>query len=412
MKWRVFVLGLFAALLFWPANFSRGAGTHLVVNSFRIASETGATDEFVEIYNPTSLTVNIQGWQLAKKTASGNKYNLVAAFPSALIDPGESLIVGHKDSSEKPDLLYSNTSYSISEDNTIILYSDNGKTAVDKVGFGKATEFEGKPLSSPGKDIWQRENGIDTDNNYYDFKKVNLYAGDYNGICLSELMPKPGTGKEEWIEIYNSEMTKDIGGLVIADKAGATKKFTVPGGTIIPENGYLVFAKKTTGITLNDDTDGVVLIDAKGKVFDDSGNYQKAQTGFSYASNGKSWRWTSKPTPGSLNIFNVSDDATVNSKRRENKNQAIISSLKGVLPDGEVKGAATPNEGEQLAEKNNEKLSRNDKILGIALIGVAIFAGLAYTISVNREKLLEVFRRERERYLESWQRRRQKIKRR
>ena len=48
------------------------------------------------------------------------------------------------------------------------------------------------------------------------------------------------------------------------------------------------------------------------------------------------------------------------------------------------------------------KKNVNDKLFGIILIGVAIIGSLIYTIAVNKEKLIEIFKRERTRYAEAW----------
>jgi len=141
---------------------------HVVISEVQIGGGT-STDEFVELHNPTEASINLSGWQLAKRTASGTKYNLVTNFSSIEILAGESIIIGHKDSVYVPDIYYS-TNYSVAEDNTILLFSDAGKTLVDKVGFGKASDFEGTVLSSAGTETWERKNGIDTDNNLNDFK--------------------------------------------------------------------------------------------------------------------------------------------------------------------------------------------------------------------------------------------------
>lgn len=409
MRWRVF----FALLTFFCLNFVLPkfvfAGSGVVIESYRAAG-TKSTDEYIELYNPTGSTITITGWQLAKKTAGGTKYNLVTTFPAAQINPGESLIVGHKDSMVAPDISYT-TDYSISEDNTIILYSDAGKTVVDKVGYGKAGDFEGAPAPTAGTDLWSRTAGVDTENNLADFKKATIGAGDYSGVCLSEIMPSPAEG-EEWIEIYNSEMARDIGGLTIADKSGAVKQFRVPAGTIIGENSYLVFYKKDTGITLNDDGDGVVLIDATGNTFDDSGNFGKATKGSSFAFDGSSWRWTTIPTPGAANKISTAETAAaINSRKISAANTAEPgTSQKGNVPNAEVLGATSGTS--DIFKNQGKPLSKADQYFGLFLIGVALAGGLGYTGYVNRKGLSAVFIEERKRYKGAWEKLRSKMPRR
>lgn len=373
----------------------------LVINSFQVAGQK-STDEFIEIRNISANTININGWQLAKQTASGTKYNLITSFQSMEIPTGESIVIGHKDSSISYDLPYS-TGYSLAEDNTIVLFSDVGKTMVDKVGYGKAPDFEGAALPTAGTDTWDRTEGIDTDNNGRDFQKegtINGEVKDYSGICLTEIMPDPGTGADEWIELYNSESTKDISGLSISDKLGSTKKYTVPAGTIVEEGKYFVFYGKDTGLALNNDGDGVVLIDFDGSILDDTGeSYGTTKAGFSYAYDGEKWQWSKTPTPGALNIITLEQENIASLKAK--KTTAIKpKAIKGKAPKVEVLGETA--EDSNLFSQNGAELSASDRILGYILIGVALLAGLAYTIFINREKLGEVFKQERKGYYKAW----------
>lgn len=322
------LLGGLALLLLLFPNTSLAVGPNILINSFRVAG-TKSTDEFVEIANVGTETKNIQGWHLAKKTISGTKNNLLSPFPSVEIRPGESVIAGHLDSTEPTDLNY-NTGSSIAENNTIVLYSDDGNTVVDLVGFGGAKEFEGVPLPPAADAIWQRKNGVDTGNNAADFTKRNTTGTvDLSGLCISELMPAPSEG-EEWIEIYNSEAAKDIGGLVIADKLGSVKKYTVPAGTVIDEGQYLVFDGKKTGISLNNDGDGAIITDPGGNIIDDTGeSYGPAPIGFSWASDGITFRWSKTPTPGARNIITLDPvGETITSKKRAASSAGTTAGVK------------------------------------------------------------------------------------
>lgn len=403
---------LLLILLIFPQNVFSISKT-IVINSYRVAGEK-STDEFVELYNTGAEKINISGWQLSKKTALGTKYDLVASFPSAEILPQESLIVGHRDSTENPDVFYT-SNYSIAEDNTISLFSDAGKTIVDKVGFGKAGDFEGKAASTASTNVWARK-GADTDNNFDDFsKKETSVNKDFSGICLTEMMPSPAEGKE-WFEIYNSEVSKDISGLTVSDKFGSVKKYTIPEGTKIDEGQYLVFYADKTGISLNNDGDGLILADMGGKVFDDSGeNYGVAKKGYSYAFDGERWRWTKNPTPAAKNIIIPVSDAeeseTILSKKRTSAKNTTATSKKGKAPAAEVAGAQ--NEGDENSIFTNKSSTQNpsDRILGIIFIGVAIFLAFSYTLYANKEKLIALYNKKHEGNEISWREIREKMRR-
>jgi hypothetical protein len=389
---------------------ARAISTSIVIYSYKVAGEK-STDEFVELKNIGANTVNIAEWQLAKKTASGTKYNLAPAFPSIDILPGESFVIGHQDSTEPIDLNYQ-TAYSVSEDNTIILYSDAGKTVVDRVGFGKASDYEGAPAPAAKQNIWVRRFDGDTDHNANDFvDQMILLPKDYSGICLTEIMIAPGEG-DEWIEIYNSEVTKNISGLVIADLSGSTKQFVVPDGTMIEEGQYLVFYGKDTGLALNNDSDGVRLV-GNGEEIDSTGLSGAAKTGFSYAFDGEKWQWSKTSTPGDKNIITlgaeIGENKSLKSRKKASKKSNSAKALKGKAEKAEVKGASSENLDDSIFNNKPQGTKSSDGILGIILIALAILGGIAYTLYVNKEKLRAVYNQERPRYQENWNRFRKKI---
>ncbi|OGL88616.1 hypothetical protein A3I42_01970 [Candidatus Uhrbacteria bacterium RIFCSPLOWO2_02_FULL_49_11] len=56
------ILSIFTALLFLLSPASAGA-SHVVINEIKVGGEK-ATDEFIELYNPTDAEVNLAGWRL------------------------------------------------------------------------------------------------------------------------------------------------------------------------------------------------------------------------------------------------------------------------------------------------------------------------------------------------------------
>jgi hypothetical protein len=130
------------------AVFSQTAD-HIVISEIQIGGTT-STDEFVELFNPTSSSVNVSDWRLSKKTASGSESNLLTTFPDVSISPFTFFLITHLDydGTASANANYSTTN-SVASNNTVILYSDTGVTVVDKVGMGTAIDYEGTATSSP-----------------------------------------------------------------------------------------------------------------------------------------------------------------------------------------------------------------------------------------------------------------------
>jgi len=152
----------------------------VLINEIQIAGKT-TKDEFVELYNPNNVDMNLKGFALKKKNSSGAESNLVSAasFTGTIGSHGFFLIApqANDDGSKNytglaaPDLYYSGKNFSLAADNTVLLY-DVSNALLDKVGFGNAKDFETASTVNPdaSKSIERKKLGLDTDNNADDFK--------------------------------------------------------------------------------------------------------------------------------------------------------------------------------------------------------------------------------------------------
>ena len=125
----------------------------------------------------------------------------------------------------------------------------------------------------------------------------------FTGIVISEALPRPGPGGEEWIELHNrSGKERRLCGWLLDDDEGGSAPFALDGWSIADE-GWLVLDRSVTGLTLNDADDAIRLIRPDGEPIDML-RYDHAPAGESRALRDDGHAlWTPEPTPGAANRF-------------------------------------------------------------------------------------------------------------
>lgn len=171
MRKRSTILSFFASLtilivtsLYLAPKSLAATADHVVVSEIQVGGTT-STDEFVELYNPTESAVDLSGWRVTKKTASGTEDQLIVTISSGSIVSHGYFLLAHTDYDGAPtaNVTYG-TDSSVSASNTVLLYN-NSDALVDKVGMGSAGDYEGTgTASSPANDrsIERKANGSST----------------------------------------------------------------------------------------------------------------------------------------------------------------------------------------------------------------------------------------------------------
>lgn len=125
-----------------PTETSATAPNHLLISQVQITGGIGAaTNDFIEIHNPTSAAINLNGYRLVKRTAAGISDTLIKSWTDDIvIQPGDYYLWannGFVDIAVIPD---STTSASIANDNGIAIRfgpNDTGEI-IDSVAWGSA----------------------------------------------------------------------------------------------------------------------------------------------------------------------------------------------------------------------------------------------------------------------------------
>ncbi len=148
----------------------------------QVAGENGASDEFVEIYNKGTCTVDFSAYKLVYRSSGNNSGN--AGFNGALTIPaGQYAVIGADEyTGSKQATLTSGLSASAGQ--LAIVRKDNN-SVVDGVAWGTVsggTYTEGQSCAKPGdgQSIQRIPNGTDNNNNRTDFESRTPTPGAAN----------------------------------------------------------------------------------------------------------------------------------------------------------------------------------------------------------------------------------------
>ena len=376
----------------------------VVINELAwMGTNISANDEWIELYNNIESPINLNGWQLVSQDGTP-KINLSGTIPAngfyllertdditvpnvpadqiytgALGNSGETLelydnfgnLIDRVDDSSGWSVGDNSTKQTMERKNPQFEGSDpnNWQTSQNAGGTPKVKNtivVQAEPQPKPESEKTAVEEPT------VEVKLQQTYA---TGVVINEILPSPEgpDSEEEWIEIFNqNNFEADLSKWQIADTAGGTFTYTLPVGTKISAQGFLVLPRPESKITLNNDEDGLLLIQPNGNVLD-SVNYQKAPLGQSYNKTENGWVWSSVLTSGSVNITSL--PATQNEIGQKEKAEPNKE-----LQKNQFQKQQLADIGEQLPKAFNSL-----HIFLIAL-GLAVFSGIIILILKNKIK--------------------------
>lgn len=199
-----------------------------------------------------------------------------------------------------------------------------------------------------------------------------------SGIYINEILPNP-TGADslnEWIELYNSNNNDvDLSGWKLRDQQGAITTYIIPSGTKILANGYLIFKRPDTSITLDNDEDGLNLLTPDGGAID-SISFMKAPLGQSYNKISGNWAWSTTLTPGAKNIITVAEN---------NNNKTLSKPKNSAKTDVSAQGLADISQS--LNSNQDNKLSNPWFLFFIVLATTIILAAITLILKLRFRKI-------------------------
>ena len=395
-------------LFFFLFPFFIKATDSVVINEIAwMGTANSANDEWVELYNNTGNSINLDGWQLVAQDGTP-KIKLSGVIPA-----NGFYLLERTDDNTVPaisaDKIYTGALGNNGEN--LELYDASGNL-IDSVNCAsgwfagdnktkQTTERKNSQLSGSDPNNWQtsqnpegtpkEKNSLIGQTELQPKTKPDETAVDVavdvkhqqlaqqpitypSGIVINEILPSPEgpDDLEEWIEISNqNQFEVDLSGWKIKDSTGAVTTFTVPPGTKISALGFLVINRPTTKIVLNNDGDEISLIQPDNKIIETI-SYPKAPLGQSYTralATGSEWFWTSQPTPGANNI--IPQKVSENKKTEPSEN--ISKENEDFLPKKELAAIG-------------KQVTKNNYFVFLIALAIAVFSAIIILILKRKLK--------------------------
>lgn len=263
-----------------------------------IITEIDPVSEAIELYNPTSQEVVLDGWQWSEFTASGTE-KLYEIEGSPVIVAGEFFVIettrkindsgdtvsllspdGEKDSifvPEKQDTL----TYQLIDDSWQWGESSIGLQNVSLDDQNEDDESDTDHLENEEQSSKNEEEAESNGQQEEEQTDDVLIAGN---IIVTEMLPNPegnDGGENEFFEVFNAESFDiDIAGWNIRDAGGGVYFF--PENTVVPSGEYRAFFRSETGITLNNTSESLFLFDLSGTMVSELLFSDSAEEGFAW----------------------------------------------------------------------------------------------------------------------------------
>lgn len=368
MKKRYIIAALLMALGCAPS--ARAESTDVLPQVLIAAIQTsrvgGAGDDYVLLHNNSDSPVDVTGWKLQYRAASGTGttgWTTKSTFACSetandcrvAIDAQGNLVVS---TYEIPDMTAQKLSSGFSDSGGQVriaqpVTSGSDVVTIDMVGYGTAVNYEGAspaPAPAAGQIIGRKADDadllIDTNNNGADFTvgcltptvagsaevspcPVEQTANEdgqtpppdqttdtdngtpavYAPLIITELLPDPASpaldSNDEFIELYNpTGVPVNIAGYTL--ESGADFKYHyVLGDVTIPAGSYYAVYSAESHISLTNTGTAVRVLSPAGDVLDTVATYGQAKTGQAWAKSGDMWQWSTSPTPSAQNSVTV-----------------------------------------------------------------------------------------------------------
>ena len=395
-----------------PASLTvEPAAGQLLISEFRTRGPGGASDEFVEIYNPTTSPVTIGGLKIRASNNAGTAGDRVTITTGTTLGSGCHYLVANSSSGGYSGSVPADQTYGtgIADDGGIAITRSNGTTIIDAVGMSNGSAFkEGTPLAPLPMNVnqsYERKpggtfgNGTDTSNNAADFLLNAATSNPQNSVsgCLDLTSAD--------LSITKSDSPDPV-------TTGSDVTYTI----LVTNNG----AANAQSVVVNDDLPGSVSLVScaanNGGVCGGSGNNQTIT--FPSLASGASATITLVATANGGAGSTISNTATISSATPDanigNNSATTTTAVQAPQPVLRINDVAL-NEGNagtttfsfavslsapapaagvtfNIATQDNSALSANNDYIATSLLGQTITAGqttYTFDVTVNGDIFVE-----------------------
>ncbi len=268
----------------------------LAVNNSINTDEAGEYDDWFEIHNSASVSINLEGMYVSNSLGSSKSFVL----PNVTIAPDEYIILWADKELEQGEL---HVDFKLGSDGeAIALFEtvDHGNVLIhgweygvmsSDVSMGFKPEDGNTPeyLTSPSPEASNESSEL------------------FSSVCINEFLTTSNFGGiDDWVEIYNRGTESfDLSGCFLSDKRGHNAKWAFPQGTVLIPGGFLVVYEDALGFSFSSEGDDVILLSASdstiGLDFYDFNQQQADISEGRYPDGVNTWNTLNSPTPGSPN---------------------------------------------------------------------------------------------------------------
>jgi len=296
----------------------------IILNELLPNPEGSDNQEWIELFNKSFQTVNLNGWSL--RDASGRTYVIDNSDFVDIYIEGRGFFVVPRSVSSIALNNSGDTVELLNSGNTVIDSVVYDTKAQDNTSFARNNTGDWqwtKELTRGKKNIFQEQTKIVNDSDSLLQTNTNAKNTDTldnakaevevvaqsqyatsGKIVITELLPSPdGDDRDyEFIELYNADdFVVDVTNWRLEDK----RNFYVLSGIMEPDE-YIVLERRATGIVLNNTGDSIVLKNSLG-IEVDRVEYSKSKQASSYSLSlqDNKWYWADVVTPGEINELSI-----------------------------------------------------------------------------------------------------------